>query len=77
MGDWPKELEGGRVAQEFYLRAQAAPDAITHKVCVYMRNLKTCNHCPRQRVDEYGDIVSDGCRMIAEELIAVVLAAGL
>jgi hypothetical protein len=64
-----------RVPQIYYDRASLMHDTV-FEICERLRNLKKCKNCPHAQFDKRsGQTVSMGCRMMAEETIAVVLEA--
>jgi hypothetical protein len=63
-----------RPPKQFYEQAQRM-NYLVFEVCSRLRNLEPCKGCPHVMADERHGPVHKGCRLMAEETIAVVLEA--
>ncbi len=62
-----------RPSEEFYREGQSR-HMLRQRVCVYLRGGEECSDCPDVTTSQ-GETASPMCRLMAEELIAVVAEA--
>lgn len=75
--DFPSSISmETRPKDEFYKKAESNDDAVW-RACLYLRAARSRNvqrkKCPHTFEDERRGICHRGCRMMAEELVAVIL----
>lgn len=62
-------MSGSRPDKRFYEQARQRPFLVA-RICTYMRK-EDCHICQDEIID--GDACSPACRLLAEELLAVII----